>query len=110
KDLRWTLIPLLADVMSHGTAPSARDSQLLSLLGEWDGRRLDANGDGKIDEPGATIMDGWWPKLAVAGVLAFHAALTYELAQLAPISIDSNFEGNCYHEDLHSYLTRGLSE
>ena len=45
-DLRWTLVPLLADVLSHGTAPSARDNQMLSLLGEWDGSRLDANGDG----------------------------------------------------------------
>ena len=108
QDLRWTLIPLLADVMSHGTAPSARDSQLLSLLGEWDGSRLDANGDGKIDEPGAAIMDAWWPKLAVAVLQPVLGPLTDELAQLAPISNDANSGGSSYGAGWYSYVSKDL--
>jgi acyl-homoserine lactone acylase PvdQ len=108
KDLRWTLIPLLADVMSHGTAPSARDSQLLSLLGEWDGSRLDANGDGKIDEPGAAIMDAWWPKLAVAVLQPVLGPLTDELAQLAPISNDANSGGSSYGDGWYSYVSKDI--
>ncbi len=40
KDLRWTLVPLLADgARERDAAPSARDAQMLSLLrAEWDGR------------------------------------------------------------------------
>ena len=84
KDLRWTLVPLLADVLANGTPPSARDNQMLSLLGEWDGSRLDANLDGKIDAPGAAIMDAWWPKLAVAVLQPVLGPLTTQLAQLEP--------------------------
>ena len=108
KDLRWTLVPVLADVMSHGTAPSARDSQLLSLLGKWDGSRLDANGDGKIDEAGAAIMDAGWPKLAVAVLQPVLGPLTDELAQLAPISNDANSGGSSYGDGWYSYVSKDL--
>ena len=46
---------------------------------EWDGSRLDANLDGKIDAPGAAIMDAWWPKLAVAVLQPQLGPLTDDL-------------------------------
>ena len=64
-DLRQRL-PAVLEVMSRRHAPSPRDAQMFGMLGKWDGSRLDANLDGKIDEPGAAIMDAWWPRLAVA--------------------------------------------
>ena len=42
---------------------------MLSLLVAWrqhGGSRLDRNLDGKIDDPGAAIMDAAWPKIADA--------------------------------------------
>jgi acyl-homoserine lactone acylase PvdQ len=108
KDLRYTLVGTLADVMSQGTPPSARDSQMLGLLGKWNGSRLDANGDGKIDDPGAAIMDAWWPKLAVAVLQPVLGSLTDDLRQLAPISDDANSRGSSYGSGWYAYVDKDL--
>jgi len=106
QDLRATLVPLVAEAMSHGTAPSARDAQMLQLLQSWDGSRLDANLDGKIDAPGAAIMDAWWPKLAVAVLDAQLGPLTDDLKHLAPISDDANHAGSSYDAGWYSYIDK----
>ena len=108
KDLRWTLIGTLADAMSHATAPNARDQQLLSLLGEWDGSRLDSNLDGQIDEAGAAIMDAWWPKLAVGVLQTQLGPLTNDLKTLAPISNDANSGGSSYGSGWYSYVDEAV--
>ena len=61
-------VPLLQRLLA-GPAPSPRVAQMLSLLVAWrnhGGSRLDRNLDGKIDDPGAAIMDAAWPKIADA--------------------------------------------
>jgi acyl-homoserine lactone acylase PvdQ len=68
QDLRpVALLSTLDGVLA--AAPTPRDSQVLDLLNLWSQRgaaRLDANGDGKIDDPGAAIMDAAWPRIAKA--------------------------------------------
>jgi len=108
-DLRSTLVPLLAQVLADGTAPSARDAQMLQLLRSWDGSRLDANGDGKIDAPGAAIMDAWWPRLAVAVLQPVLGPLTDQLKQLAPIDNPANPGGSSYGAGWYSYVDKDLS-
>ena len=108
-DLRWTLVPLLAQVLSHGTAPSARDTQMLQLLQSWDGSRLDANGDGTVDAPGAAIMDAWWPRLAVADLQPVLGPLTDQLKRLAPIDNPANPGGSSYGAGWYSYVDKDLS-
>src|SRR5829696_6102570 len=64
-----TFVPILAHVLRLGPAPSARATQMLQLLEAWrakGGSRLDRDLDGKIDDPGAAIMDAAWPRLADA--------------------------------------------
>jgi acyl-homoserine lactone acylase PvdQ len=64
-------VPILSDVLATGPAPSARAQQMLQLLQAWranGGSRLDRDGDGKIDDPGAAILDTAWPKLADAAM------------------------------------------
>lgn len=107
-DLRQTLVPLLAKVMSLVPAPNARDAQALRELEQWDGSRLDANGDGTIDEPGAAIMDAWWPKLAVAVMQPVLGPLTSELEQLNPISNDANPQGSSYGAGWYEYVDKDL--
>jgi len=107
-DLRSTLVPLLAQVLSHGTATSARDAQMLQLLQSWDGSRLDANGDGKVDAPGAAIMDAWWPRLAVADLQPVLGPLTDQLKQLAPIDNPANPNGSSYGAGWYSYVDKDL--
>lgn len=107
-DLRSTLVPLLAKVMAGATPPNALDDQMLTLLTSWNGSRLDANGDGKIDAPGAAIMDAWWPRLAVAVLQPVLGPLTDQLAQLAPISNDANSGGSSYGTGWYSYVDKDL--
>jgi acyl-homoserine lactone acylase PvdQ len=70
-DVRQRLLPVLARVLRTGPAPSARAARMLRLLEEWRDRgssRLDVDLDGKIDAPGAAVMDKAWPKLADAAI------------------------------------------
>ncbi len=72
QDVRtMTLVPLLAEFLRGGPAPSARATRMLELLEEWNrqgGSRLDRDLDGKIDHPGAAVLDTAWPRLANAAM------------------------------------------
>jgi acyl-homoserine lactone acylase PvdQ len=61
QDVRAVVMVPLLDRLLRGTkAPSTMAQQMLDLLNQWrqhGGNRLDLNGDGKIDYPGAAIMD-----------------------------------------------------
>ncbi len=62
-------VPLLKRVLKGSKAPSDRAQQMLDLLVSWrnnGGNRLDLDNDGKIDNPGAAIMDGSWTNIANA--------------------------------------------
>jgi acyl-homoserine lactone acylase PvdQ len=64
-------VPVLARLLKGGTPPSARASQMLAILEDWrakGGSRLDRDLDGKIDHPGAAIMDAAWNRLADAAM------------------------------------------
>ena len=70
QDVRaMTFVPLLAEFLKGGTSPSPRATRMLELLEEWNsqgGSRLDRDLDGKIDHPGAAILDTAWNRLADA--------------------------------------------
>lgn len=62
-------VPLLKRLLKGSEAPSDRAQQMLDLLVSWrnsGGSRLDRNGDGLIDDPGAAVMDGSWDNIADA--------------------------------------------
>ncbi len=62
-------VPLLDKLLAGTTAPSGQAQDMLDLLDAWranGGSRLDSDLDGKIDDPGAAIMDVAWPKIADA--------------------------------------------
>jgi acyl-homoserine lactone acylase PvdQ len=64
-----TFVPLLSEVLRGAPAPSARSMRMLELLEAWrakGGSRLDRDLDGKIDDPGAAVLDTAWPRLADA--------------------------------------------
>jgi acyl-homoserine lactone acylase PvdQ len=64
-------VPLLAEVLRGGPAPSARSLRMLELLVDWrakGGSRLDVDLDGKIDHPGAAVLDTAWNRLADAAM------------------------------------------
>ena len=60
------LWPVISRVLKTGPAPDPLTAQAAQLLDEWvahGGSRLDRNLDGKIDEPGAAILDRAWTPL-----------------------------------------------
>ncbi|MGZ6705772.1 MAG: penicillin acylase family protein [Solirubrobacteraceae bacterium] len=65
------LWPTLKAMLARGKAPSARAKKLVAILQAWHdagGSRRDANGDGKIDDPGVPILDAAWRGLSSAGL------------------------------------------
>jgi acyl-homoserine lactone acylase PvdQ len=108
KDLRQTLVPLLAKVMNAIPPPTQRAGEALKDLQGWDGSRLDANGDGLVDAPGAALMDAWWPKLAVAVLQPVLGPLTDELQRLNPISDDASAQGSSYGSGWYEYVDKDL--
>ncbi len=78
-------VPLLRRLLQGSTAPNPQAQQMLNLLVAWrkhGGSRLDADGDGKIDDPGAAIMDAAWPKIADAFMKPWLGSQLDELASL----------------------------
>jgi hypothetical protein len=60
-------VPLLRRLLKGSQAPSPMAQQMLDLMVQWrasGGSRLDRDGDGLIDDPGAAIMDTAWPGMA----------------------------------------------
>jgi acyl-homoserine lactone acylase PvdQ len=85
-------LPVLARLLKGGTPPSARASQMLALLEDWrakGGSRLDRELDGKIDHPGAAILDTAWTRLADA---AMTPVLGKPLADQLSATLHKRFE------------------
>jgi acyl-homoserine lactone acylase PvdQ len=103
-------VPLLARLLNGGTAPSARASQMLALLEDWrakGGSRLDRDLDGKIDHPGAAILDTAWNRLADA---AMTPVLGKPLADQLATTLHSRFDlppGGQF-DGWHMYMDKDL--
>ncbi len=112
QDLRNTdVLPSIAAVLETGPAPSAREEQMLDLLQGWrtDGSsRLDRDLDGKIDDPGAAIMDAAWPKIADA---VMGPVLGPQLGTLASLITRDNRpsnQGSAYGSGWYGYVDKDL--
>jgi len=112
QDLRAVeVVPVLAKEL-EGSAPTAFDAQLLSLLEAWSqsgGSRLDRDLDGKIDDPGAAIMDAAWPGIAEAVMRPELGPLTPRLEQLIPVDDPANSGGSSYFNGWYSYVVKDLN-
>ncbi len=72
EDVRMVgLWPTLKAMLAKGKAPNALASKMVDVLQQWHdagGSRVDSNLDGKIDSPGAPIIDAAWNSIANAGL------------------------------------------
>ena len=62
-------VPLLSKLLKGTTPPNEQAGEMLEQMEAWTskaGSRLDRNGDGLIDHPGAASMDGSWNNIANA--------------------------------------------
>ena len=112
EDFRGTrIVPDLTAALAGTTAPSARDARLLELLQAWSARgapRLDANLDGKVDDPGAAIMDAAWPRIARAVLTPVLGPLVPRLEQVQPLDDPANSQGSAYDSGWYGYVDKDL--
>ena len=70
QDLRAVRVwPVILRVLAGGPAPDERSQRAVDLVTSWMSRgasRLDRDLDGKIDDPGAAVLDQSWDALAQA--------------------------------------------
>jgi acyl-homoserine lactone acylase PvdQ len=112
QDLRTVaVLPVLEHYLS-GSAPNVFDDKLLDVMSEWrknGASRLDANLDGKIDDPGAAIMDAVWPRLADVLMRPTLGPLTDRLKALLGVDDRANPHGSSYFEGWYGYVVRDLT-
>ena len=104
--------PLISKVLHAAAPPNQLDAAMLDVLDRWSSTgssRLDRDLDGKIDDPGAAIMDAAWPKLADA-VLSpvLSGQLTDQLATLVPRDNQANSGGSAYAGGWYGYVSKDL--
>jgi acyl-homoserine lactone acylase PvdQ len=105
------VLPSIATVLAGTTAPSARDQQMLDLLESWrtsGGSRLDLDLDGKIDDPGAAIMDAVWPRIARAVMSPVLGPALPGLEALQPLDDPANDQGSAYDNGWYGYVDKDL--
>jgi acyl-homoserine lactone acylase PvdQ len=112
QDLRnAVLTPVLTDVMKTSAPISERAGRMRDLLLDWNAQgssRLDRDLDGKIDHPGAAIMDAWYPKLADAVMGPVLGELTPRLAQVAGRGSGAAATGSSFGSGWYSYIDKDL--
>ncbi len=112
KDLRASRVwPTIAAVLTTGPAPTLRAQRMADILDSWwqsGGSRLDRNLDGKIDDPGAAVLDAAWPRLADAVLRPILGPLLPRLAELEPRDDAPDSQGSAYDAGWYSYVHKDL--
>jgi acyl-homoserine lactone acylase PvdQ len=105
------VLPSIDAVLRSGPAPSDRAAHMLELLRDWratGSSRLDLDLDGKIDHPGAAIMDAAWPRLANAVLEPVLGSDLEHLARLHTRDNRANNQGSAYNAGWYSYVDKDL--
>jgi acyl-homoserine lactone acylase PvdQ len=112
QDLRAMRVwPTIRAVLQTGSAPSARAEAAAALVDTWrtaGGSRLDRDLDGKVDDPGAAVLDAAWPRLADAVMAPVLGPLVDRLAQLLWRSDDAGPGGSAYISGWYGYVDKDL--
>ncbi len=111
QDLRAVLVfPTINTAL--GAAPNQFDDAVRSVLVSWVKRgahRLDLNGDGKLDDPGAAVMDAAWPQIADAVLRPTLGPLTDELKLVRRVDDPANSGGSSYATGWYNYVVDSLT-
>ena len=112
QDLRVVRVwPTIRAVLQTGSAPSVRAEAAAALLDGWraaGSSRLDLDLDGRVDDPGAAVMDAAWPRLADAVMSPVLGPLAPRLAALNARSDDPGPGGSAYRSGWYGYVDKDL--
>ena len=113
QDLRAArVLPAVTAVLrTLGGPPSERAARTLELLEQWraaGASRLDRDLDGKIDHPGAAIMDAAWPRIADAVLRPVLGPLVERLASMRRRDSPPNPGGSAYGGGWYGYVEKDL--
>lgn len=112
QDLRAVRVwPVVRDVLRTGPPASALAEAAAALVDTWraaGASRLDRDLDGKIDDPGAAVLDAAWPKLAEAVMSPVLGPLTGRLAALMPADDSPQAGGSAYIDGWYGYVEKDL--
>jgi acyl-homoserine lactone acylase PvdQ len=112
QDLRAQRVwPIVRAVLQTGPAPSSRAEAAATLVDAWrsaGSSRLDRDLDGKIDDPGAAVLDAAWPRLADAVLGPVLGPLVDRLAALNGRSDDAGPGGSAYISGWYGYVDKDL--
>jgi acyl-homoserine lactone acylase PvdQ len=112
QDLREARVwPTIRAVLQTGPAPSARAEAAAGLLDNWrlnGSSRLDRDLDGKVDDPGAAVMDAAWPRLADAVMTPILGPLVDRLALLLRRSSNPSPDGGAFGGGWYGYVDKDL--
>ena len=112
EDLRTVLLwPIIRKVLNGGRAPSPLATQAARLIDQWRAQgssRLDRNNDGKIDAPGAAVMDTAFDGMAMAVMRPVLGSLTTNLEGLMGISNNANPGGSSFGGGWYGYMSKDL--
>jgi hypothetical protein len=98
-------------VLGSEQLPSQRAAAAFKFLVAWNAggaSRLDRDGDGKVDDPGAAIMDALYPHLADAVLGPVLGADLPLLRALEDPSDDANTQGSAYLDGWYGYIDKDL--
>jgi acyl-homoserine lactone acylase PvdQ len=112
QDLRVVRVwPIVKAVLQTGAAPSARAEAAASLLDNWrlnGSSRLDRDLDGRVDDPGAAVLDAAWPGIADAVMVPVLGPLVARLAAVHGRSHDAGPGGSSYSSGWYGYVDKDL--
>jgi acyl-homoserine lactone acylase PvdQ len=116
QDLRAIEVwPVVNRVLSGGPAPDARSQQAADLVNAWIAKgasRLDRDRDGRIDDPGAAVLDQSWDQLSetvlrpVLGDLAAPGGLLGQL--IGRDNSPRTANGSAYGGGWYGYVDKDL--
>jgi acyl-homoserine lactone acylase PvdQ len=107
--------PLVNRLLSGGPAPDERSRQAVSLVNAWvtqGASRLDRDLDGRVDDPGAAVLDQSWDQLSetvlrpVLGDLAGSGGLLGQLVRRDASPRTRN--GSAYGSGWYGYVEKDL--
>jgi acyl-homoserine lactone acylase PvdQ len=112
QDLRLIRVwPSIRGVLDRGTPPTDRARRAAQLVDDWlarGGSRLDVDLDGKIDAPGAAVLDTAWIPLTDAVLEPVLGGLVADLEKVSTRDDAPARGGSSYISGWYSYVDKDL--